>query len=140
MGRGRLRPVSPRLFLIVAGLTGALAVALGAVSAHLAEPVMAESLATAVRYLMWHALALLAVAWLCGGHSRRCAVIAGFLFITGQLLFCGSLVVLSLTAFEGIAVVTPFGGMAFIVGWLFLALGGLRKKASDYQPEATKPK
>ncbi|MGY8995637.1 MAG: DUF423 domain-containing protein [Alphaproteobacteria bacterium] len=123
-----MKSVSPRLFLVVAGLTGALAVALGAVSAHLAEPAMAERLATAVRYLMWHALALLAVAWLCNRPSRRWAVIAGMLFITGQVLFCGSLILSSLTALEGAAIVAPAGGMAFIAGWLCLAVAGWRMR------------
>ncbi len=113
---------------MVAGLTGALAVALGAVSAHLAEPVMAERLATAVRYLMWHALALLAVAWLCNGSSRPWAVFAGLLFITGQILFCGSLILSSLVLPEGIAVLAPIGGMAFIAGWLCLAVAGWKRQ------------
>lgn len=123
-----MKPASSRLFLIVVWLTGAIAVALGAVSAHLAEPVMAERVATAVRYLMWHALALLAVAWLCTGPSRPWAVFAGLLFITGQILFCGSLILSSLALPEGIAVLAPFGGMAFIAGWLSLAWAGLRSK------------
>jgi uncharacterized membrane protein YgdD (TMEM256/DUF423 family) len=124
-----LKAEAPRLFLIVAGLSGTLAVALGAVSAHLAEPAMAERLATAVRYLMWHALALLAVAWLCNGSSRPWAVFAGLLFVTGQLLFCGSLILSSLVLPEGIAVLAPFGGLAFIAGWLCLAMAGIRAKS-----------
>ena len=124
-----MKAEAPRLFLIAAGLSGALAVTLGAVSAHLADPAITERLATAVRYLMWHALALLAVSWLCNGSSRPWAVFAGLLFVTGQILFCGSLILSSLVLPQGIAVLAPFGGLAFIAGWLCLAMAGIRAKS-----------
>ena len=81
---------------------------------------------TAARYQMYHALALLAVArQVARGHSR--ATLAGWLFLAGVLLFSGSLYILSLSGIGWIGVVTPLGGVAFIAGWLALALDGPSK-------------
>ena len=72
---------------------------------------------------MYHALALLAVGWLVErGHPR--AVLAGRLFIAGIALFSGSLYLLTLAGLRWMGAVTPLGGLAFIAGWLVLALGG----------------
>ena len=72
---------------------------------------------------MYHALALLAVGWLVErGHPR--AVLAGRLFIAGIVLFSGSLYALTLASLRWMGAVTPLGGLAFIAGWLVLALGG----------------
>jgi uncharacterized membrane protein YgdD (TMEM256/DUF423 family) len=71
---------------------------------------------------MYHALALLAVGWLVErGHPR--AVLAGRLFIAGIALFSGSLCLLTLAGLRWMGAVTPLGGLAFIAGWLVLALG-----------------
>jgi len=115
-----------RPWLVIAGLTGALSVAFGAVAAHAAEPAAAERFATAVRYLMWHTLALLAVAWLATGPAARWARWAGRLFVTGQVLFCGALLLSTVEGLGAIAVVAPAGGLAFIAGWLCLAMAGWR--------------
>ena len=72
---------------------------------------------------MYHALALLAVAWMAErGHPR--ADFAGQLFIAGIVLFSGSLYILTLCGIRWMGAVTPLGGVAFIAGWLVLALGG----------------
>ena len=115
-----------KIWLILAGLAGAAAVALGAVAAHLAEPEAAHRLETAVRYLMWHALALVGIAWLSDTAIRRWAMLAGGLFASGMVLFCGSLAVSALTGDQAITMFAPAGAMAFIAGWLALALAGLR--------------
>ena len=75
---------------------------------------------------MYHALALLAVAWqLDRGNAR--ATLAGKLFLAGIVLFSGSLYILTLCGIRWMGAVTPVGGAAFIVGWLVLASG----RASD---------
>lgn len=72
---------------------------------------------------MYHALALIAVAWLVErGHPR--ATLAGRLFIAGIVLFSGSLYVLTLAGLRWMGAITPLGGVAFIAGWLVLAFGG----------------
>lgn len=114
-----------RPWLVLAGLAGAVAVALGAMAAHLAEPEDAHRLEVAVRYLMWHALALLGVAWLATGPARRWALISGGLFCTGMVLFSGSLALSVATGIESVTLLAPAGGMAYMAGWLALGLAGL---------------
>jgi len=71
---------------------------------------------------MYHALALLGVAWLTDrGHSRASA--AGWCFLAGIVLFSGSLYVLTLGGIRWMGAVTPLGGVAFLLGWLVVAFG-----------------
>ena len=101
--------------------------AAGAFGAHALRarlsPADLATFETAARYQMYHALALLAVAWLVErGHPR--ANLAGGLFIAGIVLFSGSLYVLTLAGLRWMGAITPLGGVAFIAGWLVLAFGG----------------
>jgi uncharacterized membrane protein YgdD (TMEM256/DUF423 family) len=113
-----------RIWLLVAGILGALAVVAGALGAHVSDPAAEENIATAERYHMWHVLALLAVAWLVATPYARLARVAGILFVTGIVLFSGSLYLSAATGWRGITVVTPVGGVSLILGWLDLALAG----------------
>ena len=117
-------------WLAAAGLSGLIAVAVGAFAAHgLAGRLDTASLGwieTGARYQMYHALALLAVALLArepDGRARSLAV-AGGSFAVGTLLFCGSLYLLALTGFRPFAWLTPLGGLTFLVGWAALAWHG----------------
>ncbi len=116
------RPVSLRIALLV-GVAGASAVLLGAFGAHaLREALDAEQHElwhTAVDYHMWHALALAVTVGLGRGRGRRVAVVA---FALGIVLFSGSLYALALGAPRWTGIITPFGGIAFVVGWLALGL------------------
>lgn len=78
---------------------------------------------TGVRYHVIHALALLAVAWAATRWESRAIPAAGWLFITGIVLFSGSLYALALSGMRGLGAITPLGGVAFIAGWLCLAYG-----------------
>ena len=116
-----------RIFFALGALSGGLAVALGAFGAHgLKARLAADLLATfetGVRYQMYHALALLAVAWAVthwGGSPLPVA--AGWLFVAGTLLFSFSLYALALTGVRWLGAITPLGGVAFVAGWLCLAL------------------
>lgn len=114
---------------VLAGLAGASAVLLGAFGAHglrhVLDPAQRELWRTAVEYHAWHALALvLAVA---AGHGRA-GRFAVFAFASGIVLFSGSLYALALGAPRGMGIVTPFGGVAFVAGWLALGLS-LRSRA-----------
>ena len=106
---------------LLAGVAGASAVLLGAFGAHgLRNMLDADHLAlwhTAVEYHFWHALAF-ALAVLCGG--RKAARIATLAFGLGIVLFSGSLYALALGAGRMVGIITPFGGVAFIVGWIAL--------------------
>ena len=112
--------VSTRVALLV-GIAGASAVLLGAFGAHALRGVLdargAELWHTAVNYHAWHALALAVAAGLGCGRGRRVAMAA---FAVGIVLFSGSLYALALGAPRWVGVITPFGGLAFVAGWLAL--------------------
>lgn len=114
-----------KVFMISGALSGFLAVAAGAFGAHaLRQRLTPEQLGvfeTAARYQMYHALALLAVAWAAGQRPSAAIHFCGWLFIAGTVLFCGSLYVLSLTGIRWLGAITPIGGVAFLLGWLSLA-------------------
>jgi uncharacterized membrane protein YgdD (TMEM256/DUF423 family) len=126
-----------RTFLSIAALLGALSVVLGAFAAHkLREIVSADAVAvfeTGVRYQFYHVFALLFVALLSEKISNKWMIWAGNCFITGIILFSGSLYALTAlkiaenTHVKLVGIATPVGGLFFIAGWLFLWIG-LSKK------------
>ena len=81
---------------------------------------------TAARYQMYHALGLLAVAWMVTRWPGPWPVRAGWLFVAGTVLFSGSLYALALTGVRWLGAITPLGGAAFLAGWLCLAWGASR--------------
>jgi uncharacterized membrane protein YgdD (TMEM256/DUF423 family) len=88
---------------------------------------MLANFETGARYQMYHALALLAVAWAVSRFpDSQLPVIAGWLFVAGIVLFSGSLYLMALTGQRWLGAVTPFGGVAFIAGWACLLLAALR--------------
>lgn len=117
-------PVKP--WLSLAAVNGALAVAAGAFAAHglkgSLSADMLETFKTGAQYHLSHALAMGLAALVPGVWAGR----AAWLFLIGIVLFSGSLYLLALTGVRSIGVVTPFGGVAFITGWLCLAMAGLR--------------
>jgi uncharacterized membrane protein YgdD (TMEM256/DUF423 family) len=119
-----------RLFLGVGAALAFLAVAAGAFGAHglrgRLSPDDLGTFETGVRYHMYHALALLAVAWVASRTSGAAVAVAGVLFVAGVVLFSGSLYLLSLTGTRWLGAITPFGGLAFLLGWLALLWIALR--------------
>ena len=114
-----------RLFFILGSASAGSAVALGAFGAHALKarlsPEMLAAYETGVRYQMFHALALLAVAWAATRWPGAATTSAGWLFVAGTLLFSGSLYALSLTGVRSVGAVTPIGGVAWLIGWGCLA-------------------
>ena len=115
-----------RLFFSLGSFSAFIAVAAGAFGAHaLRGRLPADSLAvfeTAARYQMYHALALLAVAWASTRWSVNLSQWAGWLFTAGTVLFSGSLYLLALTGIRWLGAITPLGGVAFLAGWICLGL------------------
>ncbi|MDA0275767.1 MAG: DUF423 domain-containing protein [Proteobacteria bacterium] len=113
-----------RLFFALGCVSGFLAVGLGAFGAHaLRSRLSPELLATfevGVRYQMYHALALFAVAWAATRWPGTLVNASGWLFVAGIVVFSGSLYVLSLTGVRWLGAITPIGGAAFLAGWLCL--------------------
>lgn len=119
-----------RAFLLAGALAGVLGVALGAFGAHgLRGRLSPEILAvfeTGVRYQMYHALALVLVSALMAARVGGWLVpAAGWSFTIGIVLFSGSLYLLAATGIRTLGAITPVGGVAFILGWTFLALAAL---------------
>lgn len=104
--------------------------ALGAFGAHgLKTRLTPEALATfeiGVRYQMYHALALVAVAWACTKWPGAWASASGWLFVAGTVVFSGSLYVLAVSGIKWLGAVTPIGGLALLAGWACLALAAVR--------------
>jgi uncharacterized membrane protein YgdD (TMEM256/DUF423 family) len=123
--------LSMRLWLGIAAVNGALAVAAGAFGAHALKgqlpPELLTTWETAARYQMYHALAM-ALAALAGSHENG-SNLSPKLFLGGIVLFSGSLYALALGGPLWLGPVTPLGGALLIAGWICLAISSLRKSS-----------
>lgn len=121
-----------RFFLIAGGLSAALSVALGAAGMHGLRAMLAENdpagwFATSLQYHQFHSLALIAVGLiLLRAPTNRWASVSGWLFLVGLILFCFNLYLRAVIGWHQLHALVPFGGIAFIAGWLFLAFGAYR--------------
>lgn len=117
----------------VGAILAFLAVALGAFGAHALKDNFAaeryeKTWETATQYQMYHALALIAIGILAhesfiGASSQF--TWAAYCFISGTILFSGSLYVLSITGIKKLGAITPIGGVLFLAGWVLVALATL---------------
>ena len=110
-----------RLFFAFGSGFALIAVITGAFAAHTLKsklsPDMFQVFEVAVRYQMYHALGLIAVAWAASQWSSQLIAASGWLFVAGIVIFSGSLYILSLTGVRWLGAITPIGGVAFIIGW-----------------------
>ncbi|MBP8051156.1 MAG: DUF423 domain-containing protein [Aeromonas sp.] len=118
-----------RHWLVLAGFFGLTATMLGAYGAHglAASGISASQLAafnTAVHYQFFHALTLLVLGW-CGVRSKV-ITFAGTAFLLGILGFCGSIYAMVLLGSKGLGLITPAGGLCFMLGWAALIWAGCR--------------
>ncbi|MDB5207809.1 MAG: hypothetical protein JWR72_2884 [Flavisolibacter sp.] len=126
-----------KIYLIIGIILSGLAVALGAFGAHgLKKVVSAENVAiyqTGVQYQMYHAMALILVGILSDRIYNGYITYAGVLFVAGIILFSGSLyLIVSLYSMNktiptAVGILTPIGGLFFILGWACLLIGILKK-------------
>ncbi len=129
-----------RLWLGFGAVHGFLSVACGAFAAHglngrLPERMLAV-FETGARYEMYHALALLAVAWLATRRPSTVLSVCGWLFALGTCVFSFSLYALALTGVTRLGAITPFGGIAMLAGWLLLLYIAATARAGDKQQDA----
>ena len=124
-----------RAFALAGALSAFIAVAAGAFGAHALRAKLAPDLLavfeTGARYQMYHALALIAVAWAANHWPGTSVRAAGLLFIGGTVLFSGSLYLLALTGARWLGAITPLGGLLFLAGWAALGIGILKGGASQ---------
>ena len=131
-------------WIVVAALLGASGVLLGATGAHLLRArlentgVGAEEIAeqtevfdTGVRYQMYHALALCGIGLMARAGNRQSLNVAGTAMVFGVAAFSGCLYAYVLTGIRPLVHVVPLGGVAFIVGWLALAVAAWRDDSFD---------
>ena len=129
-----------KFFLQLAFLLGGVAVALGAFGAHALKRVAPEAAVnifeTGVRYQFYHVFALALTGILYRDFSNKWTLWAGDLFIIGIILFSGSLYILtwlkasSRNGLDWVGIITPFGGLAFIAGWLCMFMGMYKNAAA----------
>ncbi|MDB5260861.1 MAG: rane protein [Adhaeribacter sp.] len=120
--------MSHRNILVAGALIGALGVMIGAFGAHglaglLEAHNRVDTFETAVKYHMYHALALLLTGTLLFHIPAKPLRLAGLFFIIGILIFSGSLYILCLTNISWLGAITPIGGVFLIAGWLSLGHG-----------------
>lgn len=120
----------PSTFFTLGALFGFLAVAAGAFGAHALEgrlaPDRLETFELAARYQMYHALALLAVAWASTRWPGGATSAAGWLFVGGIVVFAGTLYGLGLGGPRWLGAITPVGGLSLLAGWLLLGWAAVR--------------
>lgn len=121
-----------RIFATSGCFLGFLAVAIGAFGAHglkkhfETHPDLLTIFETGVQYHMYHALALLAVAWIALKVPCGLSHAAGYCFLVGIVIFSGSLYVMALTNVRWLGAITPIGGVAMLVGWICLGIASWR--------------
>ena len=115
-----------KTLMFVGALMGGLGVAIGAFGAHglkgRLSPEMLAVFETGVRYHLYHALAILATAALMSRLGGRAPIVAGWSFFAGIVIFSGSLYALAISGVTILGAITPIGGVAFLVGWIALAV------------------
>jgi len=113
-------------FLAIGAISGCLVVILGAFGAHGLKDVFDEYEKSiyekAVLYHMFHTMAILVVGLIEKMQPEMQLSIAGWAFVLGIILFSGSLYILSVTGIKLLGMITPIGGILFIIGWVILLL------------------
>ena len=125
----------------VAAISGLLAVILGAFGAHVLKGLigtdMLEIYKTGVQYHFYHTFALLVVGILMHFTQTKALKWSAYLFMTGLVLFSGSLYVMAISGVRALGLITPFGGIVWIAAWILLivhckALTSTNRVKSDY--------
>ena len=120
-----------KLFILVAAVLGAFGVGLGAFGAHALQDTLMrnqrlDTYQTAVLYHFIHTIALLLIGILLDKYFNNYLIWAGICMICGVVIFSGSLYVLSITNYAKLGMITPFGGLFFIAGWILLLIGSIK--------------
>ena len=127
-----------RTALVLGILLGGLGIVIGAFGAHALKPLLTDNqiqvFETGVRYQMYHSFALLVAGVLAGTFSFETIKVASIFFLVGIILFSGSLYAMTLlnisgqVGLGGLGILTPIGGLFFILGWITLLIAVLKKQ------------
>jgi len=113
-----------RFFFSAGAIAAFVAAVLGAFGSHYLRTKLTSEMLNifevGVRYQMYHALGLIAVAWAIARWPQANFNSAGWCFIVGTIIFSGSLYLLSITGLRWFGAITPIGGLAFLAGWAIL--------------------
>jgi len=132
--------MNSRTFLVIAGVVGALGIVIGAFGAH-ALPSISKNLSeaeiqertdwleTGSRYHMYHATALLVLA-LAVTERPKLLLVAAFAWLIGVIVFSGCLYAMAVTGVRMLGAIVPVGGLAFIVGWVSIAVSAWPRKSA----------
>ncbi|MDP1652964.1 MAG: DUF423 domain-containing protein [Rhodocyclaceae bacterium] len=119
-------PAQARLFLVVGALSALLSILFGTVAAHLPNENLTAAMPwfeTGMQYHQFHSLALMIVGLVAAYRPSRWFLAAGWLIIIGTVLFVGNLYLRSYFGIHDFHALTPYGGYAYVAGWLALAIG-----------------
>jgi len=128
--------VNPNVLIVTGSVFMALAVAFGAFGAHIVQEILTpdrfEVYNTGVEYHFYHALGLILLGVICLNMPiNRWLIWSGYSLIAGIVIFSGSLYILTLTDTGWLGAITPIGGVAYILGWIFLAVGVISGNSSS---------
>ncbi|SMG34811.1 Uncharacterized membrane protein YgdD, TMEM256/DUF423 family [Marivirga sericea] len=117
-----------KLIIIIGSISGAISVILGAFGAHALKDSLTASgrldtYETAVKYQMYHSLALILLGILMIHFQHKYLSYASYSFIIGTIIFSGSLYLLCATGISKLGAITPIGGLFLIAAWVLLAIG-----------------
>ena len=125
-----------KLFLVIGALSALLSIVLGTIAAHVPNENLQAAMHwfnTGMQYHQFHSLALMLVGLLAAYWPSRWFSIAGVLMIVGTLLFVGNLYLRSMLGIHDFHALTPYGGWAYLGGWLALVLGVILQRAGFRQ-------
>ena len=127
---------SERLFIGLGALNAFIAVAMGAFAAHALKENLSERylsvIQTAVDYQFYHALGLILIGLLYQQNKNKLTARAGWLMLCGIILFSGSLYILGLSGTKWLGMITPVGGVCFLIAWTTLAFSYLTPQKEKY--------
>ncbi|MBK6263697.1 DUF423 domain-containing protein [Marivirga sp. S37H4] len=117
-----------KLFIIIGAVSGAVSVILGAFGAHALQDTLTatgrmETYETAVKYQMYHSLALILLGIMMAQFDHKFMQFSGYSFLMGIIIFSGSLYLLCATGITKLGAITPIGGIFLIAAWILLAIG-----------------
>jgi len=127
-----------QLVMLIGIISSALGVAFGAFGAHGLKQILSTSslhtYQTGVDYQMWHSLALILIGLsLQRMHTSRLLMLSAWIMLSGIILFSGSLYLLAITEIRWLGMITPFGGVSFLVAWVLFAIAIVKSPISDHQ-------